>query len=270
MRWPVFLGAITLAQLAGCRDVLGIREEAPLDDAGAADAAPADAASDAPPVTGPTFCDTLEPPAQHCADFERGALLAGWDAEGLNPDPMTHGGGTLGELRDPSGRKLVATTPVLVADGEKAGANLFFLLPVQPSRVVVQAQMKVVTESHQPDNEALVMQIVFGDEGAVVIYRDTLGAAVAVVPGGKAARFPSWATGATHTISVSVDNAPLRGADGFAEASIDGALGPELILPAHFQKAGPPRVIVGLRTFAPVGEMKLVVDDVAIYWAERK
>lgn len=103
--------------------------------------------------------------------------------------------------------------------------------------------MKVVTEEHRPDNEALVMQLVFGDEGAVVVYRDAEGAAVAVVPGGKAARFPSWPA---------------------------GAIGPALIVPAHFQNAGPPRVIIGLRTFAPVGEMKLVVDDVAIYWAARK
>ena len=38
------------------------------------------------------------------------------------------------------------------------------------------------------------------------------------------------------------------------------ALGPELIVPAHFQKAGPPTVVVGLCTFAPVGAMEIVVD----------
>jgi len=134
----------------------------------------------------------------------------------------------------------------------------------------VQAQMKVITEQHEPDNEALLIQLVFGDEGAVVIYRDSLGAAVAVTPGGKAARFPSWPVGTTHTIGVSVDNTPARGADGFAEASIDGAIGPELIVPARFQNAGPPNVVIGLRTFAPVGAMQLVVDDVAIYWEERR
>ena len=268
MRWQVFLGAIVVVQLAGCRDVLGIHEMANVDDAGADVANAVD--NDAAPVTGPTFCDTLAPPAQHCADFEKGDLGAGWDAQGLLPDPAVHGGGTLGELRDPGGRKLVATTPTLIATGARAGANVFLLLPVRPSRLVVRAQMKVVTEEHRPDNEALVMQLVFGDEGAVVVYRDAEGAAVAVVPGGKAARFPSWPVGQDHTIGVSVDNAPVRGADGFAEASIDGAIGPELIVPAHFQNAGPPRVIIGLRTFAPVGEMKLVVDDVAIYWAARK
>jgi hypothetical protein len=179
---------------------------------------------------------------------------------------MVHGGASLEPLRDASGRKVLVTTPKLVATGQKSGANLFFTLPVRASRLFVKAELKVITEQHTPDNEALIIQLVFGDEGAVVIYRDTLGAAVAVVPGGKAARFPSWPAGTTHTIGVSVDNAPLRGADGFAEASIDDAIGPELIVPARFQNAGPPRVIIGARTFAPVGEMKLVVDNVAIYW----
>ena len=253
---------------AGCRDVLDIRERPLLEDAGAS-ADTGGGAGDAASAD-PTFCDTLTPAPQHCADFEKGDLLSGWDAQGQVPDPATHGGGAFGELRDASGRKLVVTTPPLVATGEKAGANLFLTLPVRPSRLLVQAQMTVVTEEHLADNETLLVQLVFGNEGAVVVYRDTLGAAVAVVPGGKAARFPSWPVGTTHTIGVSVDNAPLRGADGFAEASIDGELGPELVVPAHFQNAGPPRVVIGLRAFAPVGAMKLLVDDVAIYWEQKR
>jgi len=260
-------GVLALALLTGCRDVLGIRER-PLveEDAGAPDAS---ADADAAPAA-PTFCETLTPAPQHCADFEKGELLAGWDAQGLIPDPAVHGGGALAELRDASGRKLLVTAPALVATGQKAGANLFLTVPVRVSRLLVRAEMKVLTEEHLPDNEALIVQLVFGKEGAVVLYRDVEGAAVAVVPGGKAARFPSWPVGTTHTIGVSVDNAPVRGADGFAEASIDGAIGPELIVPARFQNAGPPNVVIGLRTFAPVGAMQLVVDDVAIYWEERR
>jgi hypothetical protein len=256
------LVAMAIAQLAGCRDVLDIRDRPLVEDAGVADAMGVDAAETGPP----TFCETLMPAAQHCADFERGELLAGWDAQLVVPDPAVHGGGALEELRDASGRKLLVTTPAKVATGDKAGANLFLMLPVRPTRLLVKAEMTVVTEDHQPDNEALVIQLVFGDEGAVVIYRDLEGAAAAVVPGGKAVRFPSWPAGTPHTIGLSVDNEPVRGPDGVADASIDGVLSPELLVPAHFQKAGPPRVIIGLRTFAPVGPMKLVVDDVAIYW----
>ncbi len=40
-------------------------------------------------------------------------------------------------------------------------------------------------------------------------------------------------------------------------------------MPAHFQKAGPPTVVIGLRTFAPVGAMKIVVDNIAIYWEQK-
>jgi len=98
VRWQVFVGAILVVQLAGCRDLLGIHEMATVEDAGAADVVNAPD-TDAAPVTGPTFCDTLAPPAQHCSDFEKGDPGAGWDAQGLLPDPAIHGGGTLGELR---------------------------------------------------------------------------------------------------------------------------------------------------------------------------
>jgi hypothetical protein len=259
-------GTVALV-LAGCRGILGVDERPNIVEDAGVDAGAEDADA-APP--GPTFCDKLNPPAQHCSDFETGDLRKGWDQETKLPDPGVHGGGILEELRDPAGRMLLASTPALTADGQKAGANLFLTLPVRPTRVMVQADMNVITEEHVPANEALLMQVVFGNEGAVVVYRDSQGAAVLVTPDGKGARFPFWPLGSKHRVSISVDNAPVRGADGFAEAAIDGALGPELIVPAHFQKAGPPIVVIGVRTFAPVGPMKVAIDDIAIYWTPSK
>jgi hypothetical protein len=249
------------ACLVACRGVLGIDDDRPAlvsPEAAPVEAGPGEEAGLSPNA----YCSTLAPPAQRCADFEADDLFAGWDNAGKTPNPGLVGGGSFAELLEPDGRKLLARTPALVATDQHAYATLQYTLPSLAPRISIRAKLKVVTENIPGPTELVIMSLVFGDEGAVVIYRDKDGPAIAVVPDGKAARIPSWPVGSSRTIGIVV----TTGANAFARGSIESEYGPELALPAHFANAKRPRVAIGPSVDAPMGEVALTIDDVAMYW----
>jgi hypothetical protein len=260
------IAAVLMAGLlcmGGCRAVLGIDNDRPALGHEVPDAS----AEDGDDAGRQGYCSTLSPAAQRCVDFEEGDLFAGWDNEATTPNPGAIGGGIFEELLEPDGRKLLARLPALVGSGQHANAILLYSLASLPPRVSVYARLNVVTEDIPGTQELALMSIVFEDEGAVVVYRDRMGAAVAVVPDGKAARFPAWPVGAAHRISISVANGKSTLGEGaLAFATIDGDFSPDLALPAHFMNARKARIMLGPSADSPMGEAKVAIDDVAIYW----
>lgn len=254
------IAMIAGAVCGGCRAVLGIDGDRPVLDA--AEAGPQEAPVEAGSAALNPFCSTLSPAAQRCADFEEGDPFAGWDNAGKVPNPGASGGGSFEELVEADGRKLLARTPAVLGSGGKAAAVLLYTMPSLAPRISVRADLKVITEDIPGAQQLVVMSIVFGDEGAVVVYRDKDGSAVAVVPDGLAARFPAWPAGAVRSIGIVVGT----GANAFTRASVDGSWGPELALPAHFAKAQKPRIVLGPSVAATMGEAKISIDNVAIYW----
>jgi hypothetical protein len=247
--------------VAACRGVLGIDEDRPSIDTPDAVSPDSDAATtDSERPLNP-YCSTLAPPAQRCADFETGDLFTGWDNENKVPNPGLQGGGAFEELLELDGRKLLARTPALVGTGPHASATLLYTIPSVPRRISLRAKLNVLTEDI-PAGELVVMALTFGDEGAVLVYRDREGSAIAVVPDGLGAHFPAWAAGAARTIGIVVGT----GTGAFARASLDGSWSPELALPAHFGNARQVYVAVGPSADAPMGAAKISIDDVALYW----
>lgn len=253
-------GLACLAGLSGCRAVLGIHDDG-------RDVASADAGEEAEVDAGRTavnpFCaaQSLPLPPPRCADFEQGDLFAGWDNQGQTPNPGLVGGGTFEELLATDGRKLAARTPPIVAADQHASAVLLYTMPSLAKNIGLRARLTVMTEEIPGPTTIVLMSIAFGDEGAVVVYRDREGTAIAVVPDGKAARFPTWPVGVARTVVLAV----ATGAKPSAQASLDGDAGPELVLPAHFSNARTRRVMLGPSVDGPMGEVKVSLDDVMVY-----
>jgi hypothetical protein len=245
--------------LVACRGVLGLEDRPSLEaDAGA----PPDAEA-GPPVS--TFCSKLMPPAQKCSDFDGEDPFAEWDNGRLVPDPGLASGGTFELLAQTEGKSLLARLPGVVDKDKRVAATLQVDTPTLGKRLLLEAKLKVVTEQIPGDSNVVLLSIAFGDEGAVIVYRDATGPAMAVVPDGKGVKIDGWAIGKTHTVGVVV-SANKEGAL-TAQCRFDGEQSPELAVPTHFRMATrPPRIVVGPSALAPIGEVKVEIDDVTVYW----
>ena len=254
----VCLVPAALALLVGCRDLLGI-EERPL-------AAEIDGGTDAPlPDVAPapaTYCTTLSPPAQHCADFDVGDVFEGWRGQGEMPYPGINGGATFDVVPRGDGRQLLAKLPTLVPPSNPAQATLIFDVPMASERLSMTATFTVRTESIPAGENVILASVAFGTAGGLVMYRDEEGGVIAVVPVGKAARYPSWVVGTEHNVGFVLS---LVAGATYVQGIIDGTLGPELVVPASYAKEKP-RIVVGPAATAPMGAFEMSVDDVAIYW----
>jgi len=126
------------------------------------------------------------------------------------------------------------------------------------------ASITVRSESIPAGEKVLVAAVAFGTVGGIAIYRDEQGGVVAVIPVGKAARYPSWVAGTRHTVGFLLSLVP--GAT-FVQGTIDGTLGPELVVPPAYATEKP-RFVIGPSASAPMGAFEMTLDDVAIYWGE--
>ena len=244
----------------GCRDLLDIEERPLLADVDGGSDAAADAADAAPRP--PTYCTKLSPPAQHCADFDLGDVLEGWRGEGEVPYPGVNGGASLDTVARGGGRQLLAKLPTLVPPSNSAQSTLIFDVPVASERLSMNATFTVRSESIPAGENVIVASVAFGAAGGLVLYRDEEGGVIAVVPVGKAARFPSWAVGTEHTVGFVLS---LVAGATYVQGTIDGTLGPELVVPSSYAKEVP-RIVLGPAASAPMGAFEMAIDDVAIYW----
>jgi hypothetical protein len=245
--------------LVGCRDLLDIHDR-PL-------AAEVDGGSDAQvadvmPPPPATYCTALSPPAQHCSDFDVGDVFEGWRGQGEVPYPGLNGGATLDVVARGGGRQLLAKLPALVAPTSVAQATLIFDVPVASERLSMTATITVRSENIPAGEEIILASVAFGNAGGLVLYRDLEGGVIAVVPVGKAARYPSWTAGTEHTVGFVLSL--VTGAT-YVQGIIDGTLGPELAVPSSYAKERP-RFVMGPAASAPMGAFEMSFDDVAIYW----
>ena len=253
---------LVILGLVGCRDLLDVHDRPLLvpEEGGAPDGGDRDSA----PLP-PSFCTTLSPPAQHCSDFDRGDFLEGWRGQGEVPYPGVNGGASLDVVADGAGRLLLAKTPTLVTPSTNAQATMIFDVPVRSERLAVHAKVNVRTETIPAGQDVILLSVAFGTAGGIVIYRDAEGGVVAVVPKGKAARYPSWAVGTTHTVGFALS---LVAGATFVQGVIDSTLGPELEVPSSYATSGPTRLVLGPAVVAPMGAFEVTIDDVAMYWGD--
>ena len=250
--------------LAGCRGVLGIDD---LPARPEADAAP-DAAD-----AGPRFCDKVTPKPEFCADFDDdGPLEEAFDNAKVSPDPGVGGGGKIDpDLEQFSSAPRSArlwSSAVLVARNATAYLAKMYDAPRANIDVVVDAKIATLDIPVTNGGHVIVLYLDFGAPGAIAVYRDAVGPAVAVFEGASpptvtniTAPFPVGTWKSIHAFYLA--NATDGGANGEFHVLIDNTTGAIVPVPAAL-RAAKPSILVGPTITGPMGKFEMNVDNVRI------
>jgi hypothetical protein len=283
------LGLTIAGVLAGCRGILGIEalpEEVPGDaaigDAAVADVATADVgAGDVVEVdTGPSYCETLSPAPQFCADFDEGNFELGWDNDtdaGI-PDPGEIGGGSMLSadrmvfVSKPASL-LVQTNYKLSSTGNLAA----IVVKTVPSTSRLTVEFELYVDADQLDvmgSGVTVAGLDYGNDGDIEVFLDSDGLELALYgpdPDAGATTvqhvtpFPS---GMWTTIELIVSTLPTAGQPG-GWVNVECAGGSATVaLPLLIENRVAPTflVVLGSSPGGPVGPFRANFDNVRMYW----
>lgn len=207
--WSVVasVGAIALSGAIGCRQALGIDEEAP----------PTSEAPDAGEQTSPigttprqtrSYCASLEKAPDFCDDFDGDApVITAWDNAHASPDPFVTGGGSLkaDEERFQSGpRAVTIETPMLLAPST-ASVALVKSFSTAPKELVLDVGVRIDTEDFREAGQIVQLVSVTFPVGGIAIGRGESGLSIGSFDGKKSTSVRStipMPVGAWHRLSL--------------------------------------------------------------------
>jgi hypothetical protein len=247
------------------------------------DSADADAAVSADATSAPeaSFCQTLVPAADFCADFDEGDVKKGWDNASLVPDPFEVGGGTIGlDDDDCDGTHAMAGNIPAISGPTIKGeeATLVKTFDVTPGfSMIFQLRMRIDTGGPSPGTRGFgVMNASLGPSGEIGridVYRDANGNGLTyfegVTPGARQA-FPVLPSGTWIELTLlikTIDPTIDGGAGGTATLVVDGTKVASVVLPGSFQSATVAWIEVGPSAgVGPLDAFRARYDDVRAYF----
>jgi hypothetical protein len=276
---------VGLLGASGCTVLLGVDFEGRLADASvdAAGDAPLEGAPDAALEAEASFCMTVLPKPDFCADFDRGELLAAW-APSVFVNPWISGGGAIEAdetLWASAPRSMRASSPAIADTTMHVSAYVGADFTELPRYVLFEQEVRIDTELFSGDSGAIdIFSLRLGEVGEIRLRRDEEGTSLVVVereggaPGGEtttAARFSSpLPVGQWTSMIIRLKNYGDDGPDGGSEGRVTVFLGgtvAKLATPVSFQDVTghPYRLRVGvLDARGPVGIFRINFDNVRL------
>ena len=171
----------------GCRRLLAIDDGRPTlaEDAGGEAEAGEDAGLEAGEDAG-TYCASLDPQPQFCADFDDGArVTSGFSNTGAAPDPFVTGGGTLAfdtlNFRS-APRGAAVGIPALLAPST-ASVALVKRLAAAPDNLAYDFDVRIDTEDFREPSRIVMLLSVTFPKGQIAIGRSKQGLSLATFDG---------------------------------------------------------------------------------------
>jgi hypothetical protein len=239
---------LALATAAGCRPLLSIDSDPPLlpEDAGAATDATSEESGSAP-----SYCASLDPQPQFCADFEEGAVTRGWDNAEAAPDPFVTGAGTL--VRDdinfrsaPHGAS--TGVPALLAPST-ASVALVKSFTSAPVNLVLDFDVRIDTQDFRQAGQVVMLLSMTFPRGQIAIGRGASGLSLAWFDGAAQDQAPSTEplpVGAWRRLSLLLTSTEIT-------LQVDGVLAATLERPASFGGKG--TTYLGMGVVGAAGNM---------------